>query len=85
MSVASDLQCLRSLRLEFMNYLLFYRYPQTLDEFYKLKLEGTWEEVRAGKRMKLPTPETWETQLAMHGNKKEVWHSLLGEGSMGKT
>jgi len=42
---------------------------------------GTFEEERAGKRMKLPIPETWETQISMRGNKAEVWEQLLGETS----
>ncbi|XP_013407026.1 telomerase protein component 1 isoform X1 [Lingula anatina] len=53
------------------------RYPETLEEFYKSRLPGTWDEERAGKRMKLPTPETWETQVSMKGNKAEVWQDLL--------
>lgn len=32
------------------------------------KLEGEWQGELAGKRMKLPVPETWETQISLHGN-----------------
>ena len=49
-----------------------------MEEFRKSKLEGVFDHERAGKRMKLPTPETWETQVSMKGNKKETWESLLG-------
>ena len=28
--------------------------------------------------MKLPTPETWETQVALKGNKASTWEQLLG-------
>lgn len=31
----------------------------------------------------LATPVTWETQLSMYGNKKEVWESLIAEGHLG--
>ena len=55
------------------------RYPLTPDEFYKSRLPGVWEEERAGRRMKLPTPETWETQVSLRGNKAETWQDLLGE------
>ena len=62
-----------------------YRYPEDLESFYQTRLPGTWDAERAGKRMKLPTPETWETQVnkaavaqgqlsAIHlGRKEEVW------------
>ena len=33
---------------------------------------------RAGKRMKLKTPETWETQVSLKGNKATTWQDLLG-------
>lgn len=55
------------------------RYPDSLDEFYKAKLPGTWEEERSGKRMKLPVPETWETQVSLKGNKASTWEALIGE------
>jgi len=54
------------------------RYPATLDEFYQARLPGTFDENRAGKRMKLPTPETWETQVSLKGNKASTWQDLIG-------
>jgi len=39
---------------------------------------GEFDEALAGTRMKLPTPETWETQISLRGNKAEVWESLIG-------
>jgi telomerase protein component 1 len=42
------------------------KYPQTLDEFYQAHLPGTFDPEMAGKRMKLPVPETWETQVSMN-------------------
>eukprot|EP00106_Octopus_bimaculoides_P017702 XP_014785144.1 PREDICTED: telomerase protein component 1-like [Octopus bimaculoides] len=53
------------------------RYPESLEDFYKSRLDGTFDESRAGKRMKLPVPETWETQISSHGNKASVWQSLI--------
>ena len=60
-------------------YYLFSRYPSTLEEFYQSRLPGTFDEERANKRMKLPTPETWETQVALKGNKATTWQDLIGE------
>ena len=56
-----------------------HRYPSTLDEFYKARLPGMFEEERADKRMKLPTPETWETQVSLKGNKASTWQDLIGQ------
>lgn len=63
----------------FLFCLLCVRYPDDLEAFYKSRLPGTWESDRAGKRMKLPTPETWETQVSLKGNKPETWETLIGE------
>jgi len=54
------------------------RYPASLDEFYQARLPGTFDESKAGKRMKLPIPETWETQVALKGNKASTWQDLIG-------
>ena len=40
---------------------------------------GEFDEDQAGKRMRLPIPETWETQVSLRGNKAEVWESLIGK------
>ncbi|XP_066270990.1 telomerase protein component 1-like [Branchiostoma lanceolatum] len=53
------------------------RYPEDLESFYQSRLPGTWDPDQAGKRMKLPTPETWETQVSLRGNKAEVWEELI--------
>ncbi|XP_050397784.2 telomerase protein component 1 [Patella vulgata] len=53
------------------------KYPDNLEDFYKARLPGTWDEERAGKRMKLPVPETWETQVSLKGNKATTWQQLL--------
>ena len=58
------------------------RYPANFEDFYQSRLPGTFEEERAGKRMKLPTPETWETQVSLKGNKAKTWEDLIGEFSL---
>ena len=42
-----------------------YRYPSNQNDFYASRLPGTFEENKAGNRLKLATPMTWETQIAM--------------------
>ena len=66
----------RSQRLLFS---CLFRYPSSLEEFYKCGLEGQFDDASCGKRMKLETPETWETQVSIHGNKAEIWEKLIGE------
>eukprot|EP01115_Flamella_aegyptia_P007180 TRINITY_DN29901_c0_g1_i1.p1 TRINITY_DN29901_c0_g1~~TRINITY_DN29901_c0_g1_i1.p1 ORF type:complete len:658 (+),score=296.62 TRINITY_DN29901_c0_g1_i1:99-2072(+) len=53
------------------------KYPETDKLFAKSGLKGQWDVNRAGKRMKLPTPETWETLLSAKGNKHTTWQELL--------
>jgi len=57
--------------------ILGHKYPANEEEFKKSKLPGTFDASRAGKRMKLRVPETWETQLSAHGNRPEVWLNLI--------
>ena len=42
-----------------------FRYPSNGNDFYASRLPGTFEEDKAGTRLKLATPMTWETQIAM--------------------
>lgn len=39
------------------------RYPATASEFATMGIPGEFNEELAGKRMRLPIPETWETQV----------------------
>lgn len=57
--------------------LLGKKYPEDPEIFRRSRLPGTWEEERAGRRMKLATPETWETQVSSRGNKAAVWEELI--------
>ncbi|XP_059091698.1 telomerase protein component 1-like, partial [Tigriopus californicus] len=53
------------------------RYPNNREDFLASRLPEMFDQSQAGKRMKLPTPETWETQIAKHGNKAAIWESLI--------
>eukprot|EP01089_Gocevia_fonbrunei_P021021 TRINITY_DN7989_c0_g1_i1.p1 TRINITY_DN7989_c0_g1~~TRINITY_DN7989_c0_g1_i1.p1 ORF type:complete len:1161 (+),score=299.65 TRINITY_DN7989_c0_g1_i1:106-3588(+) len=53
------------------------KYPADQTSFYSSGLPGTFDKDRAGKRMKLPVPETWETMLSAKGNKAETWEELI--------
>jgi len=57
--------------------LLGKKYPLTESVFKELGLPGKFEEDRSGRRMKLPTPETWETLLSEKGNKASTWEELI--------
>eukprot|EP01130_Rhizamoeba_saxonica_P006688 TRINITY_DN2669_c0_g1_i1.p1 TRINITY_DN2669_c0_g1~~TRINITY_DN2669_c0_g1_i1.p1 ORF type:complete len:2177 (+),score=451.33 TRINITY_DN2669_c0_g1_i1:90-6620(+) len=53
------------------------KYPLNEKEFRESGIEGTFEESKAGTRMKLKIPETWETQLSKLGNTADTWISLI--------
>ena len=52
------------------------------ESFRASRLDGVFDESRAGKRMKLDTPVTWETHISAQGNKHEVWEYLIGKFDM---
>ncbi|GFS98075.1 telomerase protein component 1 [Nephila pilipes] len=62
--------------------LLGKKYPETAEVFRKSGLPGIWDHKKAGQRMKLPIPETWETQISAHGNKACIWEKLLDNGKL---
>ncbi|XP_036151924.1 telomerase protein component 1 isoform X1 [Myotis myotis] len=62
--------------------LLGYRYPSNLQVFSRSRLPGPWDSGRAGKRMKLSRPETWERELSLRGNKASVWEELIDNGKL---
>ncbi|XP_053452152.1 telomerase protein component 1 isoform X5 [Nycticebus coucang] len=62
--------------------LLGCRYPSNLQLFSRSRLPGPWDSSRAGKRMKLPRPETWERELSLRGNKASVWEELIDNGKL---
>ncbi|XP_075925797.1 telomerase protein component 1 [Petromyzon marinus] len=57
--------------------LLGKRYPGDLATFARSGLPGAFDSRRAGTRMKLAVPETWETQVSLRGNRAEVWEELI--------
>ncbi|THD19930.1 Telomerase protein component 1 [Fasciola hepatica] len=62
--------------------LLGKRYPSSATEFVRLGLEGTWDPSLVGKRMKLPSPVTWETELSKNGNNAMTWSDLIKENKV---
>ena len=63
--------------VEYVMCLVGKKYPEDAEAFRKSRLPGLWDQDRAGKRMKLPTPETWETQVSTKGNKASTWQDLI--------
>ena len=55
------------------------KYPITAEAFAEspLSINGEFNPELAGKRMKIPTPETWETILSKKGNNTACWESLI--------
>eukprot|EP01061_Rhynchopus_euleeides_P004309 TRINITY_DN13572_c0_g2_i3.p1 TRINITY_DN13572_c0_g2~~TRINITY_DN13572_c0_g2_i3.p1 ORF type:complete len:2378 (+),score=928.85 TRINITY_DN13572_c0_g2_i3:65-7135(+) len=53
------------------------KYPGCVGDFDSAGLPGQFDPSRAGKRMKLATPNTWEVHLSQQGNKAAVWEGLL--------
>lgn len=74
-------QMIRQLHISSPNYqvmcLLGKKYPMTEQEFRVSGLPGNFDPEKAGQRMKLPTPETWETLLSEKGNKAATWEELI--------
>lgn len=62
--------------------LLGKRYPEDSEAFRRSRLPGIFDETRAGTRMKLATPETWETQVSLHGNKAHTWEQLIDHNKL---
>nr|XP_010947996.1 telomerase protein component 1 isoform X1 [Camelus bactrianus] len=62
--------------------LLGCRYPSNLQAFSRSRLPGPWDSSRAGKRMKLARPLTWERELSLRGSKASVWEELIDSGKL---
>ncbi|KAM3605500.1 uncharacterized protein V6R79_026311 [Siganus canaliculatus] len=58
------------------------KYPADMKTFTHSGLKGKWERERAGKRMKLKEPETWERLLSLEGNKAATWEKLIDNKSL---
>ena len=57
--------------------LLGKKYPADEFAFEKTGMGGHFDAAKAHTRMKLPVPETWETQVSHHGNNAHTWESLI--------
>ncbi|XP_016365537.1 telomerase protein component 1-like isoform X2 [Sinocyclocheilus rhinocerous] len=58
------------------------KYPSDLKAFSRSGLSGVWERERAGKRIKLKQPDTWECKLSQEGNKASTWEKLIDGKSL---
>ena len=53
------------------------RAPETKEDWDKAFPNKVFAGEEAGKRMRIPIPKTWETELSDKGNKAEVWENLV--------
>ncbi|XP_036939136.1 telomerase protein component 1 isoform X2 [Acanthopagrus latus] len=58
------------------------KYPADLKTFTRSGMKGNWDRERAGKRMKLKEPETWERLVSLEGNKAATWEKLIDNKSL---
>ncbi|KAJ8397340.1 hypothetical protein AAFF_G00438890 [Aldrovandia affinis] len=62
--------------------LLGKRYPGDVQAFSRSGLRGAWQRERAGQRMKLKQPDTWEQHLSQQGNQASTWEGLIDRKSL---
>nr|XP_040028059.1 telomerase protein component 1 isoform X1 [Gasterosteus aculeatus aculeatus] len=58
------------------------KYPADPKTFTRSGIKGSWDRERAGQRMKLKEPETWERLLSQEGNKAATWEKLIDNKSL---
>ncbi|KAM8849775.1 telomerase protein component 1 isoform 2-T4 [Spinachia spinachia] len=58
------------------------KYPADPKTFARSGIKGSWDRERAGQRMKLKAPETWERLLSLEGNKAATWEKLIDNKSL---
>ncbi|KAM9844961.1 telomerase protein component 1 [Aulostomus maculatus] len=58
------------------------KYPADLKAFTCSGMKGDWDRERAGQRMKLKEPETWERLVSLEGNKAATWEKLIDNKSL---
>ncbi|XP_056246593.1 telomerase protein component 1 isoform X2 [Seriola aureovittata] len=58
------------------------KYPADLKAFTHSGMQGVWDRERAGQRMKLKQPQTWERLLSLQGNKAASWEKLIDNKSL---
>ncbi|XP_051989952.1 telomerase protein component 1 isoform X1 [Xyrauchen texanus] len=67
---------------EYVMSILGKKYPSDLKAFSRSGLSGVWDRERAGTRMKLKQPDTWERKLSQEGNKAATWEKLIDRRSL---
>ncbi|KAK7944995.1 hypothetical protein WMY93_000723 [Mugilogobius chulae] len=67
---------------EYVMAILGRKYPSDVKAFTHSGIKGSWDRDRAGKRMKLKEPETWERLLCQEGNKAATWEKLIDNNSL---
>ncbi|XP_076828071.1 telomerase protein component 1 isoform X2 [Brachyhypopomus gauderio] len=67
---------------EFVMSILGKRYPGDPKAFACSGLSGVWQSERAGLRMRLRQPDTWETRLRKEGNTAATWEKLIDSNSL---
>uniref|UniRef100_A0AAQ6IID5 Telomerase-associated protein 1 n=1 Tax=Anabas testudineus TaxID=64144 RepID=A0AAQ6IID5_ANATE len=58
------------------------KYPADLKAFTRSGMKGTWDRERAGQRMQLKEPDTWERLLSLEGDKATTWEKLIDNKSL---
>ncbi|CAN9503016.1 unnamed protein product [Ophioblennius macclurei] len=58
------------------------KYPSDIRAFNRSGLKGEWDPDKAGQRMKLQEPQTWERLLSLEGNKAATWEKLIDNKSL---
>ncbi|XP_028988903.1 telomerase protein component 1 [Betta splendens] len=58
------------------------KYPADAKTFIHSGMKGEWDRERAGQRMKLEEPVTWERLLSLEGNKAATWEKLIDNNSL---
>uniref|UniRef100_A0A7N6A9P9 TROVE domain-containing protein n=2 Tax=Anabas testudineus TaxID=64144 RepID=A0A7N6A9P9_ANATE len=58
------------------------KYPADLKTFTRSGMKGEWDRERAGQRMKLKEPQTWEHLISLEGNTAATWEKLIDNKSL---
>ncbi|KAL7876702.1 hypothetical protein AOLI_G00116650 [Acnodon oligacanthus] len=67
---------------EFVMSILGKKYPSDVKAFERSGLSGVWQSDRAGQRMKLNQPDTWQTTLSREGNEAATWEKMIDRNSL---
>ncbi|XP_028283440.1 telomerase protein component 1 [Parambassis ranga] len=67
---------------EYVMAILGKKYPADPRAFAHSGMKGAWDRQRAGQRMKLKEPQTWERLLSLEGNKAATWEKLIDSKSL---